>query len=334
MDRKKPGKRKNPVKRPQRKTEKCAFCGSDFNGLPFICKYCGESFCVAHRLPEDHECKVLAEHKRKINEGEIASFSTSYNTDWDGMAYKRQQVSPPRVFSHEYVPKNRGFFYELAARFSAKEVGDILIAWITLSFAFSFLLDPAVNTRFPAVFAASLIVLLFAFIMHEMMHKFTAQKLRYQAEFRIWPLGIILALVTAILIGILFAMPGATYFEPDPNEPYMDPKGFIRRYGQISLAGPIINLVFGFIFLALFFLVISILPYISAGGFGSFALLITGLGSFINFYLCAFNLIPFGMLDGAKVLRWNKVYWAVPFLISAAVSALMFLGYIPVLAAV
>lgn len=27
--------------------------------MPYICRYCGESFCADHRLPENHECKRL-----------------------------------------------------------------------------------------------------------------------------------------------------------------------------------------------------------------------------------------------------------------------------------
>ena len=164
MEKKKSRIKRGHGKRKVTRSEKCAFCGSDFNGLPFKCKYCGKKFCVEHRLPEDHECKTLAEHKQKIESGEIASFSTSYNTDWNNGLYKKPQATRPSLFTHEYTPKKRGFFQDLAARFSGKEIADILVAWITLSFAFSFLLDPFINSRFPFVFTASLIVLLFAFI--------------------------------------------------------------------------------------------------------------------------------------------------------------------------
>jgi Zn-dependent protease len=30
---------------------------------------------------------------------------------------------------------------------------------------------------------------------------------------------------------------------------------------------------------------------------------------YINSSLALFNLIPFGIFDGAKVLRWNKYVW-------------------------
>ena len=41
--------------------------------------------------------------------------------------------------------------------------------------------------------------------------------------------------------------------------------------------------------------------------------LIFGLGYQINFILAGFNLIPFGPLDGKKVMEWNPIIWAVLF---------------------
>jgi Zn-dependent protease len=35
------------------------------------------------------------------------------------------------------------------------------------------------------------------------------------------------------------------------------------------------------------------------------------LGARINTWLALFNLIPFGPLDGAKILKWSKGIWLV-----------------------
>jgi Zn-dependent protease len=256
-----------------------------------------------------------------------------------------------RVFSYKKQPWERviGLNYQgrssrpslnfrrFRDRFTRRELWNIAIAWAVLAVAFGYVLFLDIRS-IPLVYmiAASAIVLGPAFIMHELMHKFEAQKFGYQAQFMIWPAGLILALVTAFLVGLLFAAPGATYFQPDPEEPFMDPEGFTQRYGVISFAGPAINLIFGFVFLLLFYLFMFFLPYIGVSTVTIFVALVFGLGTFINFYLAAFNLLPLGnpnsiALDGAKVFRWNKKYWAASFGVSVTISALILLGVIPVL---
>lgn len=147
----------------------------------------------------------------------------------------------------------------------------------------------------------------FGFVFHELMHKFTAQRYGYRAEFRMWPLGIVLALVTAF-IGFLFAAPGATYIMgydvPD------------RENGIISLAGPATNIGIALCFLALIFSPSAVLEEIGA------------LGLEVNLFLATFNMIPVLPLDGAKVWRWNKPLWAGIFVPLAAVVGSIFLGLI------
>jgi membrane associated rhomboid family serine protease len=46
---------------------RCDICGA-FELLPFKCKYCGGTYCGAHRLPENHQCaglKVLKQRARQ-----------------------------------------------------------------------------------------------------------------------------------------------------------------------------------------------------------------------------------------------------------------------------
>jgi len=42
--------------------------------------------------------------------------------------------------------------------------------------------------------------------------------------------------------------------------------------------------------------------------------------AFINAFLAVFNLIPFGIMDGLKVFRWNKVFWAIAFAAAIALT--------------
>lgn len=148
------------------------------------------------------------------------------------------------------------------------------------------------------------------FIAHEMAHKFVARRLGYWAEFRVWPMGLVLSLITSVG-GFLFAAPGATMVEG------MDPRN-LRGWGQTALAGPVTNLLFATGFYA------SSLVLSRLGSFASAALLFLAL---INTLFATFNLLPVGILDGAKVFRWNRVYWFVAFVLSFAFLAVTYAAF-------
>ncbi|HYA69902.1 MAG TPA: hypothetical protein VEH28_00845 [Thermoplasmata archaeon] len=148
------------------------------------------------------------------------------------------------------------------------------------------------------------------FIAHEMAHKFVARRLGYWAEFRMWPMGLVLSLITSIG-GFLFAAPGATMVEG------MDPRD-VRGWGETGLAGPVTNLLFagGFYLASVFTFHIAF--EVSA------ALLFLAL---INTLFATFNLLPFGLLDGAKVYRWGGGRWAAAFAVSAAFLVLCYTAF-------
>jgi membrane associated rhomboid family serine protease len=55
-------------------SKECDFCGFR-EPLPFTCKFCGRTFCYAHRLPEVHNCPGLISYKEKVREtGKISSY--------------------------------------------------------------------------------------------------------------------------------------------------------------------------------------------------------------------------------------------------------------------
>jgi Zn-dependent protease len=256
---------------------KCEFCGRE-EALPFVCNYCGGAFCADHRLPEAHQCKGDLNQKRTI----IAPPQTTFS--WQ------------QPLSQEPTPVARQ-----GKVFSGIEVRDILVAWLALGVAFSFALTGGGLNLFAgggklsfagilSLLGVSLLTAGTGFVFHELSHKFVAQRYGYWAEFRMWPFGLILAIVTSI-IGLLFAAPGATYISGMNIS--------VEENGRISLAGPLTNVVIGLLFLPLFL-------------FGSgISALIGSLGFKINFFLALFNLLPIGPLDGGKVLKWSLPVWLV-----------------------
>ena len=101
------------------------------------------------------------------------------------------------------------------------------------------------------------------------------------------------------LIGFVFAAPGAVYIQPQVK------KGFAwtihrltkKEFGLIAAAGPVINILFGFVF-------VYIIPY-----FPNYNSIIY-LAARFSFFLALFNMLPFGPLDGAKVSDWSWAAWA------------------------
>jgi len=182
---------------------------------------------------------------------------------------------------------------------SKTELVDILKAWVVLSLAFAFIysgvslfsggLERVFSADFIFMFVISLFTAGLGFLLHELGHKFVAQKYGCVAEFRAWDQFLYLALGLAVVVGFIFAAPGAVMIS-----------GMITRKenGIVSVAGPLVNYVLGLLFLGLVFLVPAWAN-------------IFMIGFSINMWLGLFNLIPFGPLDGYKVFHWSKAVWGV-----------------------
>ena len=177
-------------------------------------------------------------------------------------------------------------------KFSRGEIIQILIAIGVLTIAFSFAFTPGYPlsnisgalANIPFAFLA----IITAFFCHELGHKFMGQKYGYWSEFRMFPMGLLLALFLGIFTGFVFAAPGAVTIFGNPNR---------DEYGKISAIGPFINISLASIF---YLFAIS-----TTGGVS----LVVGFISFINAFLAFFNLLPFGPLDGMKIYNWRKEIW-------------------------
>lgn len=169
--------------------------------------------------------------------------------------------------------------------FTAQEVLEIIVATVVLTVAFALVQANGIFvqnflTKFIAALPISLFATATAFTAHELAHKFMAQKHGLPAEFVINPMGIVFALVTAAVIGFLFALPGAVVFSGAGADD--------KTVGKVGAAGPSTNIVMGLIFFPMMFF----MP-------------VLWLVVFVNFFLAGFNMIPFGQFDGLKVWRWS-----------------------------
>jgi len=206
-------------------------------------------------------------------------------------------------------------------RISRKERLDLFIAWIAISLAFAIIfirdlgrIDPVIALLFIGV---SLVTVGIGFVAHEMAHKFTAMKYGYWAEFRKDNMMLVVAVALAALVGVVFAAPGATVIYDTGRF-----GGGITRQqnGKISAAGPVTNLVLCIPFAGLF-----LYGGISSSLTGNISTLIGMVGLQVNAMIAAFNMLPVSVLDGRKVLAWNKGVFAV--LIVAAFGMLLLSFY-------
>lgn len=53
--------------------KECYYCGFK-DPMPFTCKFCGNSYCYNHRLPESHNCSGLASYKERVRESGKLSY--------------------------------------------------------------------------------------------------------------------------------------------------------------------------------------------------------------------------------------------------------------------
>ncbi|MBR6203868.1 MAG: M50 family metallopeptidase [Candidatus Methanomethylophilaceae archaeon] len=212
-------------------------------------------------------------------------------------------------FSGNTYQVNTGFG---KPRFSKVEVVHIAISILVLALAFT-LVYASRNNRFImtafertfgtgamaylGLFIVCIGLVFISFFLHEMGHKFVAQRSGLWSEYRMFPLGLGLTLLISFT-GFLFAAPGAVMIAGPMDD---------RTNGKISIAGPIVNIIF------------------SAVGFAG-CMLLNGDVLVVPFFLLAslnaslalFNLIPVPPLDGSKILRWNVVIWIAAVAVAAA----------------
>jgi len=251
---------------------KCDRCGRE-EYMPFRCKFCGGYFCSEHRLPEMHDCSGYYQYSR----------STTGATGF-----------MPTGFSSTPQPQGARYW------FSQRELRDLAIG-LALILGILFTITAwRTLVAYPTVLVGSLLIFALAFLLHELAHKFMAQRLGYWAEFRINRQGIMITLLSFISPFKIIA-PGAVVIGGLMNW---------DDYGRVSIAGPATNIGMGLCYFAL-----SLVTTSNIIGFLAY------LGMSINASLALFNLIPLGVFDGAKIMKWNKAVWGAAILAAGLLYA-------------
>ena len=156
------------------------------------------------------------------------------------------------------------------------EKHELLKAWIAVTLAFTIV--------FRGGFLLALFTAGLGFLLHELAHKYMAQKFGAIAAFRANNQMLLLGILFAFF-GFIFLAPGAVYITGHLSR---------KENGIVSLVGAFTNLL-----LALMFIILNML----------FSSVLFQYGAIINSYLGLFNLLPFSYFDGYKVYNWNKVIY-------------------------
>ena len=223
-----------------------------------------------------------------------------------------------RIFTsfHDLAPREYMYFPSATLEagkpgsFSRTELVHLAIAMTVLTVAFSFAFSPLYNFDVHQLLQAvpvSFIGIVTAFFVHEISHKFMAQKFGLWSEFRMYPFGLLISLLLGMVIGFVFAAPGAVMFRGETRSFEM---------GKIAAAGPSANVLTAAVTYPL-----SIVLFETTIGSFNIGEIVMFVG-LINSLLATFNLLPFGPLDGVKVIRWNGIVWSVLFASAVVLLAL------------
>ena len=189
--------------------------------------------------------------------------------------------------------------------YTKNEVRDLAIAFIVLSISFAISSVGLDAHGMISVFPIVMIGVAVGMILRELAQKFVATKYGCEAEFKMWPIGLLIAFVTSF-IGIVFAFPGEIKIHSGRITEEID--------GRIAIAGPMANMILALIFI---FIAALIYPLTLHSQFFNLIYLIFTVGFSVNSFLATFNLLPLYSLDGTKVLKWSAKIWIVVFAIAA-----------------
>jgi Zn-dependent protease len=198
-------------------------------------------------------------------------------------------------------------------KINIKEKDQLEISTIVLAFALAIAFLGGteafddLGTFFYMVFVSA-IVLFLSFGVHELSHRFVARQYGFNAEYRMWIPGLIIA-VGISFTGFVFLAPGAVVIkEITDDESVLRNK---NKLSVISLVGPASNIILAVIFIVLFGFLSEVWDFKGITFLSRNVVMdVVRLCLLVNVWFGLFNMVPIPPLDGWKVLIWNKGIWS------------------------
>ena len=252
------------------------------------CQYCGNEVVLPFKC---NYCGgyFCAEHRIPERHSCPESWRARAPREAPPMSTQGWAKEPSYRYTVSYTPQSSRRFWFSPTELKHLTIGALLVMGVGLTY---FITTASGSTLLNLAILS--IAFMLSFLLHELAHKFSAQHFNLWAEFRLTLQG---ALITLISIFLPFKIisPGAVMIAGS---------GTRETVGKTALSGPVTNIV------------LSIICVMIA----AFTQDLFQIVAFINAFLAAFNLIPFGVMDGLKVFRWNKVFWAIAFFAAVALT--------------
>ena len=289
-------------------------CGVEAEIL-FYCRFCGGSFCVNHRDSNMHSCNPQQRREQTTGPSpEEAVKQFVYRAAQAAQQAQAQYQPTPVTFASEeehkkYIEKR---LVSSSGLFSlGSEVLDIIFGFALIVLVFGFFQYFIRDDNKWWGFLLSAVLVGTAFLPHELAHKIVAMMRGQFARYILWVRGMMFTLFTLIL-GIGLIVPGFVAIVPMKRQ--MDK----RDMGLVALAGPATNAVIGLV--SIIFGVLTnadfgVIPLVGLAAAPNIFILIAQFNSLI----ALFNCLPVWQLDGAKILKWNKIIYFILVAINIAI---------------
>ena len=183
--------------------------------------------------------------------------------------------------------------------FTRTEIKELIKARLAVSAIFAIAMT---GLGYATILALPIMMIIagIAFVLHELGHKYVAQKYKCYAEFKANDQALVIGALLS-LTGIILLAPGAVHIGGIATR---------QQHGRIALAGPLVNIILALISIGIMTTSQGILNTLAQQSLT------------LNSYLAIFNLIPFNPFDGKAVIDWNKTVWVVSVAIAGILLAI------------